>query len=315
MSQTGLRGRYERFLNYGNTYTAERSRSLECLREMVLLNGIPPLTEEELSMVKEGTGCSLRGTLWKIFLGVKDINPQQYIALVKNGPAVCRRSIDNDVGRTFRHDSSFEDVVSRDKLYRCLNAFAHICPEIGYVQGMNVLCGTFLYVLPEIEAFYCFYNLMKYRLEQYVIQDLPGAHAALELLTQILKATDPELHAYLHAHSFKPQFLLHAILSLGSGTPPLTEVLKLWDLYLAFGVHMNVVCTVAQLILMRNILLKHPSPCSLLRVLPQLDAAAIISISVRLVQQLPAPLYEMLVQHATVANAVVSGELNQLATE
>jgi len=260
-------------------------------------------------MVKEGTGCSLRGTLWKIFLGVKDINPHQYMSLVKQGPASCRRKIDNDVDRTFKHDISFEEVVSRDKLYRCLNAFAHICPEIEYVQGMNVLCGSFLYVLPEIEAFYCFYNLMKYRCEQYVIHDLPGAHAALDLLTHILKIADPDLHAYLNAHSFQPQFLMHAILSLGAGTPPLTEVLKLWDLYMAFGVHMNVICTVAQLILMRDILLRHPSPCSLLRVLPQLDAAAIISISVRLVQQLPTPLYEVLVQHASLPNVVIPSEL------
>lgn len=43
-----------------------------------------------------------------------------------------------------------------------------------------------------------------------------------------------------------------AVLTLCACTPPLEEVLKLWDFLLAYGVHLNVLCVIAQLILMRE---------------------------------------------------------------
>lgn len=43
-----------------------------------------------------------------------------------------------------------------------------------------------------------------------------------------------------------------AILTLCACTPPLDQVLQLWDFLLAFGVHLNVLCVIAQLLLMRD---------------------------------------------------------------
>lgn len=43
-----------------------------------------------------------------------------------------------------------------------------------------------------------------------------------------------------------------AVLTLCACTPPLDQVLQLWDFLLAFGVHLNILCVVAQLLLMRN---------------------------------------------------------------
>lgn len=60
---------------------------------------------------------------------------------------------------------------------------------------------------------------------------------------------------------------------------------------------MNVVFTLAQLILMRETLLSHPSPCSLFRSLPPLDSQLIIPLSVHLVRQFPADLYDKMVAH------------------
>jgi hypothetical protein len=47
------------------------------------------------------------------------------------------------------------------------------------------------------------------------------------------------------------QFLL-AVLTLCACTPPLDQVLQLWDFLLAFGVHLNVLCVIAQLLLIRE---------------------------------------------------------------
>lgn len=46
-----------------------------------------------------------------------------------------------------------------------------------------------------------------------------------------------------------------AVLTLSACTPPLPEVLILWDFLLAYGPHLNILCVVAQLLLMRKELL------------------------------------------------------------
>jgi len=43
-----------------------------------------------------------------------------------------------------------------------------------------------------------------------------------------------------------------AVLTLCACTPPLDQVLQLWDFLLAFGVHLNVLCVIAQLLLIRD---------------------------------------------------------------
>ena len=84
---------------------------------------------------------------------------------------------------------------------------------------------------------------------------------------------DPELFAYLRSKNLSAElyafpcklinctlkqlsFLLTisnaAVLTLCACTPPLDQVLKLWDFLLAFGVHLNVLCVIAQLLLIRD---------------------------------------------------------------
>ena len=46
--------------------------------------------------------------------------------------------------------------------------------------------------------------------------------------------------------------LIVAVMTLCACTPPLDQVLQLWDFLLAFGVHLNVLCVIAQLLLMRD---------------------------------------------------------------
>ena len=47
-----------------------------------------------------------------------------------------------------------------------------------------------------------------------------------------------------------------AVLTLCACTPPLDQVLQLWDFLLAFGVHLNVLCVIAQLLLVRENLME-----------------------------------------------------------
>lgn len=112
--------------------------------------------EEERDRIG-GTPTSLRGTIWKILMNIKNVSAEKYISLVQQGPSErCYQQIRKDIGRTFMNDHNFAVSVPQDRLSRCLNAFANSCQEnaatssLGYIQGMNALCGAFLYVLPEV---------------------------------------------------------------------------------------------------------------------------------------------------------------------
>ncbi|RUS35480.1 hypothetical protein BC938DRAFT_482916 [Jimgerdemannia flammicorona] len=106
------------------------------------------------------------------------------------------------------------------------------------------------------------------------------------------------------------------VLTFSACTPPLDQVLELWDFLFAFGMHLNVLCIVAQLLMIRIDLLQSPSvivnenfmivlsptppahsPMKLLRPLPPLNARAVITLTISLTQTLPDALYDLLARH------------------
>lgn len=162
-----------------------------------------------------------------------------------------------------------------------------------YVQGMNVLAAPFLYTMPsELEAFFCFAKFIEDSCPLYVQPTLEGVHRGLkvrrplqlhtvthcleQLLDRCLKIVDPELYSYLrsknlsaelYAFPCKYPYFLHtrglivhisAVMTLCACTPPLDQVLLLWDFLLAFGVHLNVLCVIAQLLLVRDKVMSSP---------------------------------------------------------
>ncbi|EGG24216.1 RabGAP/TBC domain-containing protein [Cavenderia fasciculata] len=298
-----LRQKYMDIIDHGNKHPQTVQQNLHLLRKTILMEGLPLESEEEIKDRRSDSSsqCSLRGLVWKILLGIRDLEPDRYLELLERGQSDQYQKIRKDISRTFMKDAEFSQSVSQDKLSRCLNAFVHSCQErgsnISYVQGMNVICGAFLYVLPELDAFNCFQTLVYQYCYLYLEPKISGVHTALKILDTVLEFVDPELFGYLKSKSYDSVLLTHAILSIGTSTPPLGELLHLWDFYFAFGIHLNVISTISRLLLMRDTLLAHPSPCSLFRSLPDLDAETIINLSLSIIRQLPDELYELLVDH------------------
>src|SRR5258705_172706 len=82
------------------------------------------------------------------------------------------------------------------------------------------------------------------------------------------------MHSLVHCHLSFPasldtniHYTFKAILTLCACTPPLDQVLLLWDFLLAFGVHLNVLCVIAQLLLMREAVMSSSSCVSLYRLI------------------------------------------------
>lgn len=140
----------------------------------------------------------------------------------------------------------------------------------------------------------------------------------LQLVDQCLATVDPKLYGHLQSKFLTAELYAFpcaspssplsslfyaltcwlAILTLSACTPPLPEVLKLWDFLLAYGAHLNILCVVAQLLLMRDDLLAAQSPMKLLRQFPPLNSKTIIGVAVSLVKRIPRELYQELVDHA-----------------
>ncbi|KAF9577481.1 hypothetical protein BGW38_007279, partial [Lunasporangiospora selenospora] len=87
------------------------------------------------------------------------------------------------------------------------------------------------------------------------------------------------------------------VLTLCACTPPLEEAMQLWDFLLAWGIHLNIICIIAQMYLIRDDLMKQSSPMKMLRIFPELKAVKIIRETIRMIKLLPDGLYDLLVRH------------------
>ncbi|CAE6357907.1 unnamed protein product [Rhizoctonia solani] len=251
---------------------------LKKLRRLILLDGIP--TSED---------PTLRPRIWKLLLRV-------------DGPLAGDTYI-----QTLATDMEFKSRVREDMLIRLLDAFVWRNHDrqsptqlpFRYVQGMNVLAAPFLYSLSsELEAFHCFSRFIEIECPLYVQPTLEGVHRGLKLLDRCLQIADPELFQHLRSKNLSAEiYAFPSVLTLCACTPPLAEVLRLWDFLLAFGVHLNILCVIAQLFLMRDSILSSTSPMKLLRTFPPLQAQPVIEIAVALVRDLPVELYDELVRH------------------
>ncbi|EGX92153.1 mitotic check point protein (Bub2), putative [Cordyceps militaris CM01] len=174
-------------------------------------------------------------------------------------------------------------------------------PEPGtYVQGMNVLAAPFLYAArSEGEAFAAFHTLLTRECPAYIRGAMTGVHRGLALVDRVLAVVDPRLSLYLTAKGLAAEiYAFPSVLTLCACTPPLPEVLKLWDFLFAYGPHLNILCIVAQLTIMRAQILQSPSPNKVLRSFPPLNADLIKSVTIGIIKQIPDDIYADIVVHA-----------------
>ncbi|XTI95577.1 TBC-domain-containing protein [Cenococcum geophilum] len=172
--------------------------------------------------------------------------------------------------------------------------------QVGYVQGMNVLAAPFLYAArSEVEAFVAFERLITRECPGYVRGSMDGVHKGLKLVDTVLEIVDPKLFAHLMSKGMHAEIYAFAsVLTMCACTPPLPEVLQLWDFLFAYGPHLNILCIVAQLILIRDKIIDSPSPNLILRSFPPLQAAKVIQVATSFAAKIPGNIYEQIINHA-----------------
>ncbi|KAJ9119075.1 hypothetical protein QFC22_003566 [Naganishia vaughanmartiniae] len=231
--------------------SSDISDNLKRLRRLVLTQGIPD------DPVDNANETGIRGRVWKLLLRIDQVSAEDYLQWVDMGPSEVSAKIRNDTFRTLATDLSFKGKVREDMLIRLLEAFAWKSKQsraeeqysglptsrihsgkadisqfqFAYVQGMNVLSAPFLYVLPsEIEAFACFSKFIETCCPTYVQPTLSGVHRGLELLDRCLQAVDTELYDHLKSKNLSAElYAFPSVLTMCACTPPLDQVLKLWE--------------------------------------------------------------------------------------
>ncbi|KAL2264392.1 hypothetical protein VTK26DRAFT_4860 [Humicola hyalothermophila] len=178
---------------------------------------------------------------------------------------------------------------------------ASMAAEPGtYVQGMNVLAAPFLYAArSEAEAFVAFRQLLTRELPGYIRGAMDGVHKGLALVDKVLAIVDPKLSLFLRSKDLSAEiYAFPSVLTLCACTPPLPEVLRLWDFLFAYGPHLNILCIVAQLVMIRTKIMDSPSPIKLLRSFPSLQADQIKRTTLAIIKMIPDDVYDEIVVHA-----------------
>lgn len=106
---------------------------LNMIRQLILMEGIPPQSQDELRRENIDRASSLRGKIWKLLLGVRTVDGEKYLRAVSQGPSRLSEKISNDTKRTFQHDTLFGKIVGEAKLIRLLNAF------VNYTTGKKII--------------------------------------------------------------------------------------------------------------------------------------------------------------------------------
>ena len=170
-----------------------------------------------------------------------------------------------------------------------------------YIQGLNVLTAPLLYASrSEAQSYALLTCLLTVHIPIYLTPSLSGVHTGLALVDKVLSIINPTLSTHLLVTHNLPAkiYAFPSVLTLCACTPPLPEVLKLWDFLFAFGTGLNVVAIVAQLLLLKDRLMApDASPGKILRSFPPLDAKKVVEVSVWISGQLPEDVYEEVIRH------------------
>lgn len=168
---------------------------------------------------------------------------------------------------------------------------------------MNILSAPLLYVMPEVDAYYAFRKLITEHCPRYVASHLEGVHVGCHLVDEILQAVDPELYQHLYKCGITATiYAFPLVISLFACAPPLQELLRVWDVLLALGVHFNVVFCISHITLLRSKLLEDSTPMYLMRILqlreiPPLDSKLLLSMAFAILHRIPNELMLKIARH------------------
>lgn len=173
-----------------------------------------------VSLCLRGVPPSMRADVWMHITGAAAMMRQHasaadalsYASLcvrAASNPSPSLRQIAVDVPRTHGAHAFFGDATpasARPALLRVLHCVALAEPEIGYMQGMNMIVALFLVVCGDEERAFWLMRvfLRSYGMLEYYRDGLARLRASMEDFERLLLAHLPLLGAHMHAEGVLP---------------------------------------------------------------------------------------------------------------
>jgi len=152
------------------------------------------------------------------------------------------QQIQKDVERTKQEMELFRRPSSKAALLSLLFVYAHVNPDVRYVQGMNEIAAVFLYVTSadpeteEVDAFWCFTYLMSHIKAGFLQLDRSDGKTPryVQKVDTLLRDYDPELARHLQESACPTSmFSFRWCTLLFAQDIPLAHIVRFWDGFIA----------------------------------------------------------------------------------
>ncbi|KAL0222132.1 hypothetical protein RCL1_001986 [Eukaryota sp. TZLM3-RCL] len=237
------------------------------------------LRQRMLNILPGPFNSSERQSAWLQALRIHTFDTDKYIIILQQSLQHCPHlpNIIGDVQRTgtFKTLSLPIDDIGHlsQSLTRVLSAFFSCHSQLPYVQGINMIASVLVAVLPESAAFYALEALFSNFISSFLFQNFNGVYSAISLVDRVLEFFDSNLYNHLRkSNCDSTLWCFPLVLTLLSIIPPLSEVIKLFDFFLAFrpcGPVIAILAIVSIVISNRELLLNSRDPKVVLQSLSQ----------------------------------------------
>ncbi|EEB10878.1 gh regulated tbc protein-1, putative [Pediculus humanus corporis] len=187
--------------------------------------------------IRKGIPAEHRGFVWFMISGAhnlkKNMSDDFYYSLLKQDlNTEIVDAIKLDLHRTFPNNIFFKrPEFCQTQLFNILVAYAHHNPKIGYCQGLNYVAGLLLLVTKNEETtFWLLKTLIEQTLEDYYSPTMQGLLIDVEVLSEIIKMKEPEVHQHI-TNLGLPWLIICSkwFICLFVEILPIETVLRIWD--------------------------------------------------------------------------------------
>lgn len=271
MSEVALREKYRNHLGSIPRSQEEADEFIMELRSMVMKYGIPE--DEEQEFKDRMKRCTLRARIWKILLGVGKTDPDEYFGYLQRGKEGFEKNNEKlykDLHRSwgFLKEVDFE-LPNEEASARLLNAYFQEGLKKHremrtYQQNVLFMANVFLHVMPELDAYHSFIRFAELNKEYLIATEdgskIPGLVNGSKLVDLVLSNVGKpgidvinKANEILHQKDVYPSTMMGWMLgSFHSNSPPLSNVVHLWDYFVAFGFSTHIYVAVAELIIKKD---------------------------------------------------------------
>lgn len=199
----------------------------------------------QLIQQSSGIPLSLRAQIWMCLSGSLRKRYQAkmpYADMLKqcnNDAQLYSKQIEKDLLRTLPTNACFMSMNASgiSRLRRVLRTIAWLFPDVGYCQGMGVICATLLLLFEEEDAFWMMCAIVEDLLPgQYYSVSLYGVQVDIRVFRYLIEQHLPHIHQLFVEYDVDLTLICFQwFLTLYSNVFHVKLIFRLWDYFFLYG--------------------------------------------------------------------------------